>query len=711
MKGKSVAQHMGRLQDFYQRLNPGVDYYISPHRYACLDRISQQISAKKGAYTRGERLNWLSIIHTCLFAPSCYFPNERIPFKPNAVARYERKLKDFQLDVRNTQKENGAMGLYLQEIRHIKKNLEYKKYSSSPDCLKNFTDLLKSKLDKRAKKEHIQRSDALFDAAMARIEDHIGFALSNRAAWSFLPYCIFMELAIAEGLGSPNLKKGKDPISLPYCIGIENTPTWYIRSSPFRELNAHDMEQLQSLRNCVEKALRKATRDLEFTSIGAEAFQAQQNWRRSHPTHLQAYLCSDPSDEEENEHQFYYFYFPLWDQPSWSELIFKEFQRIPCESNVSLTLAGIQEELNRLFCQTISTQHIGRKSELRTEKEISSDYDDFSLSYQGKTLTLSKIMLALCTIFDPNQFIAAHPFQQPELQEAIQLLMDFWVCIDLEDEDCVTASSCPGSSSVSQEEMMYRAKWLMLISYSKYHPRMGDHDMLDFSHRWDEPSTEYFISPSDELIDAALSKAQAYNVKTQKKNIFLQNEYLQNEADRGNRIAMALCEGIRHVLLNEKDLLNDLAAFTGMCVCSSGGCNEGSTLKNPNLSNAISIWKERVASPQQKQRIDALQNYLKKNPGLSQKIYTSMLRSGLQIDLDVDLSKLPPSLDVNQRNTKKLKKQRSYLFTFFPESMTKLFKDVDMIPDFEYFLIAYYIVLDLRIDMSQKIGKLAAAIL
>ena len=718
MKGKYVTQHIKRLQNFHQRLNPGVDYYIPPHRFACLDRVDQQISVKKGAYTHAELLNWLSIIHTCLFAPSSYFPNERTAIKRQKVERYERELLKFQHTVQCAQREAGTLGLYIQEIRHVKRNLGNMKHLPCSDELQKYTDLLLSKLTnalkKRIKKEPTLKWDEQYDEAMIRVKAHIETALYAPAAWSFLPYCIFMELATAEGLSSPNLKPEKDPLSLPQCTNSENIFTWSIRSSPFRELNSNDRQQLHSLQKCIQKALTKAMKTFEFTSIGEEAFQALQDWQRGHSASAQGRFLSASSDEEETEHYLCHFYLPIWDPLSWSKLIFKEFEGSVCQSEATLTLTEIQAELNRLFRQTISARGVEKKGKTSKEANLKANpaYDAFSMVYQEKTLTLSSIMLALCTIFDPNQFFTVHPFQQPKLQRAIQLLTDFWACIDFEDTDNITAANCPTSASLSQEEIMYRAKWLMLISYSNDSLDRDTQDIWDYPFRLDEPSTDFFVSPSNELIYSVISKAQSYSVKEQKKNTHLQNVHLQNEANHGNRVAMVLNEGINHVLFCEKDLMDDIVAFTGTRAFSSEN-HGGYTLEHPSLLQLISIWEHRVASPAEEKRVAALQKHLEKKAGLSQQIYTGLLKSNFQIDLDLhlDLSESPRSSDDYKQVTEELKKQKECLFSFFPKGISKLFEPVCLVSDFEYFLIAYYIVLDLRKNMCQKICRLAATIL
>lgn len=717
MNGKSVTQHIRRLQSFYQQLNPYVDYYVPPHRFACLDRIGQQISAKKGAYTHAELLNWLSVMHTCLFAPSSYFPNERITFKSKDAALYEQQLLKFQRTVQRMQKENGTLGAYLQEIRRTKRNLSNMKnlpcYAQFPE----HTDLLMSKfktaLEKRIKKAPTLQWNEHYDEAMIRIKGHIETALSAPYAWSFLPYCIFMELAAAEGLSAPNPKAEKDPLSLPQCTNEENIPTWFIRFSPFRELNSRDIEQLHSLQKCVQKALTKTIKHFELTSIGKEASEALLDWTRIHPYPLQSCAQTDLSDKAESASHFYHFYLPLWDQLSWSKLIFKKFKGTFCRSDTTtLTLTEIHAELNRLFRQTISARRIAKK--IKPSKSANSNhatnYDDFSIVYQGKTFTLSSIMLALCTIFDPNQFFTVHPFQQSKLQQAIQLLTDFWSCIDLEAPDNRIAANYPVSSSVSQEEIMYRTKWLMLISYSN---DCQDEDPQDLWHdlfQLYKPSTDFFISPSDELIHAVIAKARSFSVKAQKQNIHLQNEYLLNEASRGNRVAITLNEGICHALLSEKDLIDDIVAFTGIRALPPAN-SEVYTPEKPNLYQLISIWQDRVASPEEKQRVAALKDHLGKKPGLSQQIYTGLLKSDFQTDLDLDLSQSLLSGDVYGQVTKKLKKQKKHLFSFFPEDISKLFGASDTISDVEYLGIIYYIVRDLRENMCQKICRSAAAIL
>ena len=722
MKGTYVTQYIMQLQSFHRRLNSGVDYYIPPHRFACLDRVDQQISSKKGAYTHAELFNWLSIIHTCLFAPGSYFPNERIAVKRQESACYAQLLQEFQHDIQCTRTENGVLGLYIQEIRHVKRNLGNMKHWLCSDTLQAHTDFLISQL-KKALKKRIKKEPALewgeqYDEAMTRIKAHIETALSAPVAWSFLPYCIFMELATAEGRSSPNLKADKDPLSLLQCTDSENTSNWSIRASPFRELNPNDRRQLHSLQKCIRKALTKAMKHFEFTSIGEEAFQALQDWHKSHPASMQTYFQSALSDEEENERYFCHFHLPLWSPFSWANLFFKKFKAsytsMSHSSESTFTLSGIQQTLSQLFRQTLSCHTRGKTgaAEENMKKKTVVAYQDLSAVYQKQKFILSELMLALCTIFDPNQFFTVHPFQQPKLQRAIQLLTDFWACIDFEDTDNITAANCPTSASLSQEEIMYRAKWLMLISYSNDSLDRDTQDIWDYPFRLDEPSTDFFVSPSNELIYSVISKAQSYSVKEQKKNTHLQNVHLQNEANHGNRVAMMLNEGINHVLFCEKDLMDDIVAFTGTRAFSSEN-HGGYTLEHPSLLQLISIWELRVASPAEKKRVAALQKHLEKKAGLSQQIYTGLLKSNFQIDLDLhlDLSESPRSSDDYKQVTEELKKQKECLFSFFPKGISKLFEPVCSVSDFEYFLIAYYIVLDLRKNMCQKICRLAATIL
>lgn len=649
LEKRSYTKHFGA--------NNG-SHLLGDNRFACIKQLEDAVQKKKGGYSWAERREWLSSLYTCLRGPNCYFLNDGAQASPKNIkkmAKYKHKLKEFQRTIEQERGRYSSVYTYLLCVRDLLNKTEYyprKKTTSNPLAAKLQADLwqaLNEHMEQNPESEKIKHEyqrvlKETFQDKQNRLYHPVFFLL--------LPYYLFIKLGQCEGLIS---REYQDPFSIPQMSKLPLN--WNIRNSLINADDEETYDKLDELYDLIQDSLCRTLRDCGHHSIGKNLIYAFCYYADKYKDPA-APKCHKKDVEGLSLEYAADFSAPFWEYDIWVKCFCEQF---------NIGVDAMRDDIIQIF--NLSFRPSSGPAERRMEK-ILQKYSRHKINLRTKSVCLSKLLKALCSIYSFQNFDVKAPFANKSLRESIDLLLSF------------LAEYYIDSSWI--KKLPVEEKWLYLIEYG-YSTRKAKEGL------WWGNIPDYFINPSRVLYRALWMRSSA-----QKKEI--PSRYGLSSFFPYSKSIRLLADGLYHALCSEKEVLRDVAFWGGIEVKLDKEYMH-------DLGDAFhvwSVWHTDAAAP-----FEELQQYIKNETE----------------DLSIALSNLPPFRskpvkfdvfdmdysseedEVSDEQKELLDRQKEQLFTAIPK-LKKFFGLSKNLDGFRYSCILYFLFRGLRDDLCYRSFKL-----
>ena len=691
MKTESFSEYFESMRDFKMFYRKELNLPRFGNRFVCMNQLGQIIKDKKGAYTGQNRKDWLFTLYACLCAPDDCFTTSKKKVSKKRINKFRKKLNWLQTSLICETERSSSIYTYIDCIRdYLKKTQGQCKENVAP--LGNLQSRLEEMLDYRLDiywKSHKDKSK--YRDKYSKTLQNIfreQKCLTHPVFFLFLPYYIFFEIAKCERL----IDKNADAFTVPQLN--RESLNWSIRSTPIKANSPKNIQQLQTLYNCIEQALCSELLEQEYHTIGQSVWAAMCNYPKEplFARFVGIPFNSDNDDEDEDDEDdetdsevgFYDgledyildypaendlpFCVPIWKYDEWALWFHRVFK---------VDLVSIKEDMHRLF--SLQFRPSSRQAQRETS-HIVKQYENKCMTSRKQKFCLSNILLALCTIYNMRYFYTPDPFEIEDLKSAICLLTDFIIAIG-ESYD---------SDTGSLEE-----KWITLLRYG-----YPDKKYIPFDN-----SDDFFINPSRILVRAILLRTVALKWKGDvHKQAEIQgwfNTSILSAREDGYDTVMQMVQGeLYTALTSSKRLLRDMAIWGGIKVINDKTVSSGATY---SLVDAIQLWK--FWHEPEGLIFSQIVLDIQKNPSFLDEVAMNLGDPFLhprKLDLEhVDYFEMTDSM-----KDENLKNRKIEIIRLLPEKIQDRLEKLGELDDFEYIILLYILFSALRRRMCHHAYEL-----
>ena len=692
MESKHYARDLAIFKKKWHEISPST---YPKNRFQCASLLEDAIKAKKGAYTESERLNWLYAVLVCMYAPDSYFSGYPIESSHDVgcTKKLDSEIKYFFSYYSSERDYNNGLYPYIDCAKSTL--LLSKKDKNLPSGTSSFQTALINKFKSEIGQltRNIGKTETQLEKEYGEFYANIQTAkvwFSEPVLFVFLPYFLFWEFAKQEGLlqkdayakFTPNDEKRDYENSLFSFVQLsQESLCWSARSCPFKIENESDFDKLIECYQFVERVIYKTAAEINPYSIGQASCQAWFNSARrdrdsdlkKQEEHTKAFIkdpmCADKvwrsdkqvqtklldswGDPTNLERGYACFCVPILHYGIWADRVYGLL-----DPN-AITKDELKKNLKHIFSLLLRQASPQIQNALSPEDIPVYHKDDLKIILEKRgakaTVSFFDFLVAIGKIYSPAYFFKDTPFDNPELQQAIEIIIE---------------AMYPDKINLALED-----QWRFILQ---------DNNCSSLRN--------FMINPNCSIVDSILLRGF---ISALGKNDQLLSSHAMIEGPNSASILPEFIRSLNACIGSESTVVSDIEYWTGIHIVKQNGA----------ITDLFAKWNTAYPLDRQQEKLfDSLCSKIAKKPKLVYPILDQIPALAIE---NVKIQ-LPSATILSAQllfNTPDIMFQKKTILTAIYEECG-IALDVQSVDDIRYIELLYHLFLTARNEMYSTIYKL-----